>query len=62
MSGKRIKGGFLHTFGAPTAIAVASLIGLVSALLGDGLRDWISWVGLAVPVVVILWALKARRS
>lgn len=62
MSGKRSRGGFLHTFGAPIAIAAASLVGLVSALLGDGLRDWISWAGLAVPVVVIVWALKARRS
>ncbi|MDP2261483.1 MAG: hypothetical protein Q8J89_17375 [Caulobacter sp.] len=51
-----------HTFGAPLLIALFSTIGLVSALLGDGLRDWISWAGLAVPVVVIIWALKARRS
>ncbi|MBP7704565.1 MAG: hypothetical protein KA105_04690 [Caulobacter sp.] len=54
--------GFLHIFGAPIAIAAFSLVGLVSALLGDGLRDWISWAGLAVPVLVIAWALKARRS
>ena len=52
----------LHTFGAPILIAVFSVVGLVSALLGDGLRDWISWAGLAVPVAVIIWALKARRS
>lgn len=60
MSKQRIP--FVHTFGAPVLIAVASLVGLVSALLGDGPRDWVSWAGLAVPVAVIIWALKARRS
>lgn len=60
MSKRRIP--LLHTFGAPIVIAAFSLVGLVSALLGDGLRDWISWAGLAVPVLVIIWALKARRS
>lgn len=61
MSGRK-RGGLRHTFGAPLLIALFSLVGLVSALLGDGLRDWISWAGLAVPVVVIIWALKARRT
>jgi hypothetical protein len=56
------RGSLLHTFGAPLAIALASLIGLVSALLGDGIYDWISWAGLAAPVLVIIWALKARRT
>ncbi|MES2032620.1 MAG: hypothetical protein V4466_00465 [Pseudomonadota bacterium] len=61
MSGRK-QGGLRHTFGAPLLIALFSLVGLVSALLGDGLRDWISWAGLAVPAVVIIWALKARRT
>lgn len=59
---ERGRGSLLHTFGAPLAIAVVSLVGLISALLGDGVRDWISWAGLAAPVVVIIWALKARRT
>lgn len=62
MSKPKKPGAFLHTFGAPIVIAVFSTVGLVSALLGDGVRDWISWAGLAVPVVVIIWALKARRT
>jgi len=56
------RGSFRHTFGAPLLIAVFSVVGLVSALLGDGPRDWISWASLAVPVAVIIWALKARRT
>ncbi|WP_262690228.1 hypothetical protein [Kordiimonas aestuarii] len=48
-------------FKVPAALAALSLLGLVSALTGDGLRDALSWAGLAAPVVVTLWALKARR-
>ncbi|MET0497303.1 MAG: hypothetical protein ABW106_03410 [Steroidobacteraceae bacterium] len=48
-------------FGAPLLIAVASIVGLVSALLGDGYLNSISWAALTVPVVVIVWALRRRR-
>jgi type IV secretory pathway TrbD component len=50
-----------HLWGAPIAIALVSLIGLITALLGDGLNDWISWIGLSVPLVVLLWARLRRR-
>jgi hypothetical protein len=53
---------FLRVFATPTAIAVVSLIGLVTALLGEGLNDWISWIGLSVPLAVILWARLRRRA
>ena len=48
-------------FAAPIALALLSIIGLVSALTGDGLRDALSWAGLAAPVIVTLWALRVRR-
>lgn len=48
-------------FGAPIVIAVLSLVGLVAALIGDGPADAIAWFGLAAPVVVVVWALVARR-
>lgn len=53
---------FRRVWAAPIAIAVVSLVGLVAALLGDGLNDWISWIGLAVPLVVIVWARLKRRA
>lgn len=53
---------FRRVWTAPIAIAVVSLIGLVAALLGDGLNDWVSWIGLAVPLVVIAWARLKRRT
>ena len=46
----------------PLAIAILSSVGLVSALMGDGWQDAISWLGLAVPVLIVGWAMKARNS
>lgn len=48
-------------FVAPTFIALLSLVGLLAALLGNGVFDWVSWVGLAAPVLIVGWAMKARR-
>jgi hypothetical protein len=48
-------------FAVPIAIAVLSVVGLVAALTGDGLRDMISWGGLGVPVAVTGWAMRHRR-
>lgn len=44
-----------RVFGMPAALAVASAIGLLSALFGDGLWDWLSWGALGSPVAVIVW-------
>jgi uncharacterized iron-regulated membrane protein len=45
----------------PLALAVLSLIGLVTALVGDGIWDAIGWLCLAVPALVMVmksyWAL-----
>lgn len=49
-------------YAVPLMIALVSIVGLVSALVGDGVRDWISWIALAVPVAVVVWARMARRS
>jgi hypothetical protein len=52
----------LRTFGAPAVIALATLAGLVAALVGDGPYDITSWLGLAVPLAAIAWAMLRRRS
>ncbi len=49
-------------FAAPIVIALFSIVGLVAALLGDGFLDAISWIGLLIPLAVIWWALRSRRS
>ncbi|MEF7617065.1 hypothetical protein V4F39_24340 [Aquincola sp. MAHUQ-54] len=40
---------------APVTIGVLSAVGLVSALLGDGAWDAVSWLGLGLPTAVCLW-------
>ncbi|MFA5496162.1 MAG: hypothetical protein WC247_15465 [Porticoccaceae bacterium] len=49
-------------FRVPVLLAVLSIIGLVSALVGDELWDVLSWVMLGVPIVLIAWCLRPGRS
>jgi hypothetical protein len=49
-------------FAWPVAIALASLIGLISALAGDGIEDVVAWIGLTLPVAAVAWAMRGRRS
>ena len=49
-------------FAAPLVMGVLSLIGLVSALAGDGPADWAAWVTLSVPLLAVAWAMRRRRS
>ena len=49
-------------FAWPLAIFLLGIVGLVSALTGDGWRDGLSWLALAAPVVALAWAMRARRS
>ena len=39
-------------FAAPLVVAAISSVGLVSALVGDGWLDGISWAALGVPVAL----------
>jgi hypothetical protein len=36
----------------PIFLGVASIVGLISALLADGWADALSWFGLGLPIVV----------
>ena len=46
---------FRRMWGAPIALAILTAIGLLSALLGDGVWDYVSAVALAVPTTVCAW-------
>jgi hypothetical protein len=48
-------------FVVPFVIAVVSSAGLLSALLGDGLWDAVSWLTLAAPIAVAAWFGWLRR-
>lgn len=42
-------------FAVPLVLAVLIAIGLVTALVGDGVWDTVSWIGLGAPAAVSLW-------
>ncbi len=48
-------------FGVPLVVGVLSLVGLVGALLDDGLWDGLGAALIAVSLGVVVWALAARR-
>ena len=54
--------GLRAIFAIPLLLALASVVGLVIALTGDGLRDAASWAALAIPVLAVGWAMRARRT
>jgi hypothetical protein len=55
------RGRLKRVWGVPILLAMLGLAGLVLALVGDGVLDTLSYLSLAVPLVVILWAV-ARRT
>ncbi|WP_394781940.1 hypothetical protein [Undibacterium sp.] len=46
---------FMRLWGWPIALGMLTIIGLVSALLGDGIWDYLSALSLGVPVAVGGW-------
>ena len=47
-------------WGIPVLLGVLSLVGLVAALVADGLGDALSWLALAVPSAVSLWGFRRQ--
>ncbi len=53
----------MRVWGYPSLIAVLSLFGLLSALLGQtGIWRIFSWIALSIPLAVILNCLRRRPS
>ena len=52
---------FWKVFGTPTVIALLSAANNPAALLGDGVWDALSWLGLGVPAFFALRGLLQRR-
>ena len=50
-----------QVFRAPLLLALLSVVGLVAALVGDGLLDLLSWLTLGSTLLVIAWY-WSRRS
>jgi hypothetical protein len=45
----------------PAVVAAVTLFGLIAALVGDGIWDGFSWIGLGVPFVLAAYFF-ARRA
>jgi len=53
----------IQIWGVPVLLAILSVIGLVAALLGDGVWDLVSAFTLGAPVAVGAWyGLRRRRD
>ena len=39
----------------PIALGILTCLGLVAALVADGVWDAVSWIALGIPIVVVLW-------
>jgi hypothetical protein len=49
-------------FAGPILVGLFSVLGLVSALVGDGFWDGVSWVMLLIPVLLgVAFILRGRR-
>jgi hypothetical protein len=49
-------------FAAPIMIGALSIVGLLAALIGDGWWDAVSWLSLALPVLLYLFFVVRRKS
>jgi hypothetical protein len=49
-----------QTFSVPALLNLLLCVGLVSALLGDGAWDVLSWAALATPLVAAAYSLRRR--
>lgn len=56
--------GLWMIFRWPVVLAVVSLFGLLSALIGDGVFDVLSWLGLGVPLGLlgVVWLRLGRAN
>ena len=57
----RAKNSALRVFAIPLAVGVASIVGLLLGLTGDGLRDAAAWLLVGLAPLTILSALMRRR-
>jgi len=50
------------TWALPVLIGLASLIGLVVGLVGDGVFDALGWIGLLSVLLAIGWVWRRREA
>jgi hypothetical protein len=53
---------FIRLWSVPILLGVLTAIGLVAALVGDGLLDYVSAVALGIPVALGTWHSLRRQE
>lgn len=53
---------FKRVWSIPIAIGIVTAVGLIAALLGDGLWDTLSAVALGIPVAIGAWYGLTKRQ
>jgi hypothetical protein len=48
---------WIRVFAAPILLAAATITGLLAALLGGAVGQYVAWVTVGAPVLVIVWVL-----
>jgi hypothetical protein len=57
-----MSGRFMALWGMPILLGILTIIGLISALLGDGIWDTVSAVALGAPLLAGAWyGLRRKR-
>lgn len=46
---------FRRIYGPAVFLGILTIGGLLSALFGDGIWNVLSWIALAIPLIVIVW-------
>jgi len=45
----------MKLWGMPILLGILSMVGLISALLEDGVWDALSWLALGIPCLLMVW-------
>lgn len=56
----KVRSGLWQPYRVPLLLASASIVGLVSALIGDGPFDLLSWLALGGPIALIIYLTRRR--
>ncbi|RVU15467.1 hypothetical protein [Methylobacterium oryzihabitans] len=52
---RRSPGGWRRVFGIPLVVGIAGILGLVSALVFEGPGRVAAWIGVGLPLALVVW-------
>ena len=58
----RSSGNWRTVYGGPLLLGVLSIVGLLTALLSEGVGRYFSWIAVGAPVVITAWFFVRRKQ